>query len=57
MSKYKILKQYEQTLMYFQDMLGSQTTNNIQLEKLGKYIFGDKFIGVFSADVIGDVKP
>ena len=50
MSKYIILKEYEQTLMYLQDIIGSKTTNNVQLERIGKYIFGDKFIGVFSAD-------
>ena len=48
--KYTILKEYEQTLMYLQDIIGSKTTNNVQLERIGKYIFGDKFIGVFSAD-------
>ena len=50
MSNYKILKEYEQTLMNLQDIIGSKTTNNVQLERIGKYIFGDKFIGVFSSN-------
>ena len=48
---YYILKEYEQNLMYIEDVLKtSSTTNNIQLEKLCKKSFGDLFIGVFTAD-------
>ena len=44
---YYILKEYEQNLMYIEDILKtSSTTNNFQLEKLCKNIFGDLFIGV-----------
>ena len=48
---YYILKEYEHNLMYIEDVLKtSSTTNNIQLEKLCKNLFGDLFVGVFTAD-------
>ena len=48
---YYTLKEYEQNLMYIEDVLKtSSTTNNIQLEKLCKNLFDDLFIGVFTAD-------
>jgi hypothetical protein len=51
MNYYYILKEYEQNLMYIEDILKtSSTTNNFQLEKLCKKLFGDLFIGVFTAD-------
>ena len=51
MNYYYILKEYEQNLLYIEDILKtSSTTNNFQLEKLCKKIFGDLFIGVFTAD-------
>ena len=51
MSKYKILKQYEQQLMQIEDLLSNSTTNNIQLNKLGLLVLGnDKFLGVFSSN-------
>ena len=51
MSKYKILKEYEQSLIKVSDILKTVgTTNNFQLEKLGKMLFGDLFLGVFTAD-------
>ena len=52
MNKYNILKEYETNLMYIMDYLGNGETDNIQLNKLGVYLFGDKFIGVFSSDKI-----
>ena len=51
MNYYYILKEYEQNLMYIEDILKtSSTTNNFQLEKLCKNIFGNLFLGVFTAD-------
>ena len=48
---YSILKEYEQNLLYIEDVLKtSSTTNNIQLEKLCKNLFDDLFIGVFTSD-------
>ena len=48
--KYTILKEYEQNLLRIMDILGSGTTDNIELNKLGKYLFVDKFVGVFSSN-------
>ena len=48
--KYNILKEYEQNLMRVMDILGSGTTDNLQLDKLGKYLFDDKFVGVYSSN-------
>ena len=51
MSKYKILEEYNKNLMYIDDILqNSSTTTNIELNRLGKSIFGDAFLGVFTAE-------
>ena len=51
MSKYKILEEYNKNLMYIDDILNKSTvTNNLELHKLGKLLFGELFIGVYSAD-------
>ena len=39
MSKYQILKQYEQVLMDVEEILGSTVTTNDQLDKLENSIF------------------
>ena len=52
--KYKILKEFETNLMYLQDILTVNSTDNYQLQSLGSYLFnsGKKkpFMGVFPAD-------
>ena len=51
MSKYQIIQEHEKNLMYIFDILKkSTTTNNIELDRLGKILFGDLFLGVFSSD-------
>jgi|SRR5210317_20488 len=35
--------------------LGRDTTTNIQLNKYGKLIFGDRYLGTFTADTIPDM--
>ena len=51
MIKFTILSEYEKNLMYIDDVLNkSGTTNNIELIKLGKMLFGDLFLGVFASD-------
>ena len=50
MSDYKILKEYNENLMMLIDILGNGSTNNIELEKIGKYLFGDLFKGVYASD-------
>ena len=51
MSKYQILKSYEKILMSIEDIIGSGETTNIQLDTLGKHLFGsNKYVGTFSSD-------
>ena len=51
MSKYQILKSYEKILMLIEDISGSDETTNIQLDILGKHLFGsNKYVGTFSSD-------
>ena len=50
MSKYQILKDYEQVLMDVEDILGSGVTTNDQLDKLGYSIFKNDYLGTFSSD-------
>ena len=48
--EYRILKEYEENLMLIMDNLGSSTTDNQQLDKLGKYLFNGSFVGVYSSN-------
>ena len=41
---------FDNTLMQIEDILGDKTTNNLQLFKLGKMLFGDRFVNVFCSD-------
>ena len=50
MSKYQILKQYEQVLMDVEDILGAGVTTNDQLDKLGYSIFKNDYLGTYSSD-------
>ena len=50
MSKYRILKDYSQVLMKIEDILGDGVTTNIQLDKLGYHLFGNKYLGTLSSD-------
>ena len=50
MNKYQILKEYQQNLMYIEDLLGAGITNNFQLDSLGKFLFGDRYLGTFPSD-------
>ena len=50
MSKYQILKQYEQILRNVEDILGSTVTTNDQLDKLGYSIFKNDYLGTYSSD-------
>ena len=45
-----MLKQYEQTLMDIEDILGSGVTTNDQLDKLGYSIFKNDYLGTYSSD-------
>ena len=48
--KYAILRSFESCLMQIEDILSDKTTINIQLYLLGRRIFGDRFVNVFTAD-------
>ena len=50
MSKYQILKQYEQTLMDIEDILGASVTTDSQITYLGYKIFKNDYLGTFSSD-------
>ena len=50
MSKYKILKDYETSLMDVEDILGSGVTTDAQLTDLGYRIFKNDYLGTFSSD-------
>ena len=50
MNKYKILKEYRNNLTILMDILGSGSTNNEDLEKIGTYLFGGVFKGVYASD-------
>ena len=50
MSKYEILKEYEQVLMKIEDILGSGITSNLQVDRLGFQLFDTDYLGTFSSD-------
>ena len=60
MSKYKILKEYENNLTLLMDILGNGSTDNTQLHSIGMYLFvrtsNNPFIGVYSADKMPTLK-
>ena len=57
MSKYQILKTFEDNLIKVENKLKKVgLTNNIELNKLGKELFGNKFIGVFMANELQRMK-
>ena len=47
--KFTILKQYKQCLMILEDILGSESTSNIDLDHVSNYIFTD-YLGTFPSD-------
>ena len=49
-NKYKILNDYEHTLMLVEDVLGSKVTTNTQLDNLGFHLFGNDYLGTFPSD-------
>ena len=50
MSKCQILKQYEQTLMDIEDILGASVTTDAQLTDSGYKNFKNDYLGTFSSD-------
>ena len=49
-NNYLILKEYNKCLTLIENMIGNTTTNNLQLEALGKHLFDNRFLGVYSAN-------
>ena len=49
-SKYIILKEFETNLIAIENAIGVNETDNYTLNSLAKYIFADKFKGVYSSD-------
>ena len=47
---YLILKEYNKCLTFIENILGNTTTNNLQLESIGKHLFDNRFLGVYSAN-------
>ena len=60
MSKYRILKEYENNLTVLMDILGKGSTDNLQLQSIGMYIFNSAsnkpFVGVYSSDKMPALK-
>ena len=52
MSKYQILKKYEQILRDVEDILGASVTTDSQLTDLGYKIFKNDYLGTFSSELI-----
>ena len=50
MSKYQILKKYEQILRDVEDILGASVTTDSQLTDLGYKFFKNDYLGTFSSD-------
>ena len=50
MSKYQILKDYENVLRDVEDVLGASVTTDAQLTDLGYRIFKNDYLGTFSSD-------
>ena len=53
---YKILKEYENNLTLLMDLIGSKSTDNMELSRIGTYLFGKKFVGVYSSDKMPTLK-
>lgn len=56
MIKIKAEKLYNKYLKKIEKQYGNKETNNIQLDKIGKHLFKDKYIGTFSSDKIPIMK-
>ena len=56
MNSYKILKEYENNLELLEDILGNESTTDIELLKIGTLLFIDRFVGVFPSDKMKRLK-
>lgn len=49
-------REYLKILKLIEDALGKDSTTNTELDKVGKYVLGDKYVGTFSSDEIPKMK-
>lgn len=47
---------YEEYLAMIEKQIGNKTTSSDTINKAGKYLFGDKFLGVFARDEVPEFK-
>ena len=50
MLKFQILRDYDNAIIHLKDKLGVKATSNLQLDSVGRKLFGKKYLGTFSAD-------
>jgi len=50
MLKYSILRDFDNAIIHLKDQLGVRATSNLQLDAVGHRLFGNKYLGTFSAD-------
>jgi hypothetical protein len=50
MSKFEILRNYEENLINIENIIGSTDTTNNTLDNLGNYLFGDQYLGTYSSN-------
>ena len=50
MLKFQILRDYDNAIIHLKDKLGIKATSNLQLDSVGRKLFGKKYLGTFSAD-------
>ena len=57
MPTYQTLKEYDETLMLIEDMIGANGSSNFQLDRLGENIFGPCYLGTYSSDKLPKYIP
>jgi len=50
MLKYQILRDYDNAIIHLKNKLGVKATSNLQLDTVGRHLFGRKYLGTYSAD-------
>ena len=56
MNSYKVLKEYENNLELLEDILGNESTTDVDLLKIGILLFNNRFVGVFPSDKMKKLK-
>ena len=50
MLKFQILRDYDNSIIHLKNRLGVKATSNLQLDAVGRKLFGSKYLGTYSAD-------